>query len=137
MLVLDAFRGHLTTGAEKVLRDGGVDFAIILGGMTSALQPLDVMLNKPFKDCVREMYNQWMADDNPKTPTGQLCKLLLATVATWVPQFWRLLPDDMVVRAFKICSISNSLDGTEVDMLWDAASDKQLSSDESLNSLNE
>ncbi|KAH7978248.1 hypothetical protein HPB49_004910 [Dermacentor silvarum] len=136
MLVLDAFRGHLTAGVKQALRDGRTELAIIPGGMTSTLQPLDV-LNKPSKDWVRELYNQWMAGDNPKIPVGMQRRQPLATVATWVSQAWCSLPDDMVVQAFKKCCISNSLDGTEVDMLWDAASEQQLSSDESAGSLNE
>lgn len=58
-------------------------------------------------------------------------------MCTWVSQAWRSLPDEMVVRAFKKCSISNSLDDTEDDVLWDAASDKQSSSDESADSSDE
>lgn len=137
MLVLDAFRGHLTASVKQALRDGRTDLVVIPGGMTSTLQPLDVVLNKPFKDRVRELYNQWMAGDNPRTPTGRLRRPPLATVCTWVSQAWRSLPDEMVVRAFKKCSISNSLDGTEDDVLWDAASDKQSSSDESADSSDE
>ena len=35
------------------------ELAVIPGGLTSLLQPLDVSLNKPFEDEVRK---QWMAD---------------------------------------------------------------------------
>ena len=31
----------------------------IPGGLTSVLQPLDVCLNKPFKDRVRKMWSEW------------------------------------------------------------------------------
>jgi hypothetical protein len=51
--VLDAFKGHLTekvkTVASKLLN---TDLVITPGGMTSQLQVLDVVLNKPFKDYV-------------------------------------------------------------------------------------
>lgn len=134
MLVLDAFRGHLTTSVKEALRDGKTDLVVIPGGMTSTLQPLDVVLNKPFKDRVRAFYNDWMAGDNPRTPTGRLRRPPLATVCAWVSEAWRSLPEEMVVRAFKKCCISNALDGTEDDMLWEAASEKQSSSEESSDS---
>lgn len=46
----------------------------------------------------------------------------------------RSLPEEMVVHACEKCCISNALDGTENDMLWEAASAKQSSSEESSNS---
>ncbi|KAH8020465.1 hypothetical protein HPB51_001906 [Rhipicephalus microplus] len=49
MLVLDAFRGHLTDAVKHALGDGKTDLAVIPGDMTSTLQPLEVVLNKPFK----------------------------------------------------------------------------------------
>lgn len=134
MLVLDAFRGHLTASVKEALRDGKTDLVVIPGGMTSTLQPLDVVLNKPFKDRVRALYSEWMAGDNPRTPTGRLRRPPLATVSGWVSEAWRSLPEEMVVRAFKKCCISNALDGTEDDMLWEAASERQSSSEESSDS---
>lgn len=37
----------------------------------------------------------------------------------------------MVARAFRKCPISNALDGSKDDALWDADSDKQSPSDDS------
>ena len=44
----------------RKLRDEHDCLLIILGGCTSFLQPLDVSLNKPFKDCVRAQHTQWL-----------------------------------------------------------------------------
>lgn len=89
------------------------------------------MLNKPFKDRVRLEYQEWMSGDNPKTPTGRLQRPPLGTVCGWVLSAWRSLPDVMVQKAFKKCCISNSLDGTEDDALWEEASNKRSSSEDS------
>ncbi|KAH8018689.1 hypothetical protein HPB51_010516 [Rhipicephalus microplus] len=109
MLVLDAFCGHLTDTAKCALGDEKTDLVVIPGFMTSTLQPIDVVLNKPFKDRVWLEYQKWMSGDNPKTPTGHLQRPQLATVRGWVLSAWRSLPDSMVKNAFKKCSISNSL----------------------------
>lgn len=45
---------HLTTSTKNRLARINTDAAVIPGGLTSLVQPLDVCLNKPFKDCIRE-----------------------------------------------------------------------------------
>ncbi|KAH8040576.1 hypothetical protein HPB51_011404 [Rhipicephalus microplus] len=83
------------------------------GGMMSTLQPLVVVLNKPFKDRVRLEYQEWMSGDNLKTPMGSLQRPPLATACGWVLSAWRSLLDSMVENAFKKCCISNLLDGSQ------------------------
>ncbi|KAH8024605.1 hypothetical protein HPB51_026177 [Rhipicephalus microplus] len=100
-------------------------------GMTSTLALLEVVLNKPFKERVRLEYQKWMSSDNPKTPTGCLQRPPVATVCGWVLSVWCSLPDSMVENAFKKFSESNSLYGTEDNALWEAASYKLLSSEDS------
>ena len=38
--------------------------AVIPGGLTSVLQPLDVCLNKPFKDKLRSKWIDWMSTED-------------------------------------------------------------------------
>lgn len=88
-LVLCAFRGHLTVAVKEAVRDGSTDLVIILESMTSTLQLLDAVLNKPFKDHVREQDSEWLARDNPKTPADRLRRPPLATVCTRVSHAWK------------------------------------------------
>jgi len=62
MLVLDAFKGHLTDSVKYQLHKMKTELVVILGGMTSVLQPKDVSINKPFKDRLRQQYLTWIAD---------------------------------------------------------------------------
>ena len=59
LLVYDAFEAHLTESVKAAFVRENMNLAVIPGGLTSILQPLDVALNKPFKDGVRK---RWMAD---------------------------------------------------------------------------
>jgi len=36
-----------------------------------------------------------------------------------VKQSWEEIPEEMVKRSFKVCRISNALDGTEDDAIYD------------------
>ncbi len=49
-LVYDMFKAHLMESIKTALSKLNTDVAIIPGGLTSQLQPLDVSINKPFKD---------------------------------------------------------------------------------------
>lgn len=53
MLVWDSFRAHLSKPVCSTLRSINTECVVIPGGMTSMLQPLDVSINKPFKDRMR------------------------------------------------------------------------------------
>ena len=57
LLVWDSFSAHLTDTVKQQLRENKTATAVIPGGLTSLVQSLDVCLNKPFKDRLRE---KWM-----------------------------------------------------------------------------
>ena len=52
LLVWDSFRGHLMEAVKDLLARRNVDVAVIPGGLTPVLQPLDKCINKPFKNKV-------------------------------------------------------------------------------------
>lgn len=109
MLVLDSFRGHITERVKRAVANADCQLAIIPGGLTPVLQPLDVALNKPFKDRVAALYKDWMdQDDKPQTPTGRVRRAPLSTVAQWVSDAWYGLPDSMVREAFVKCAITTA-----------------------------
>lgn len=61
MMVYDSFRGHLEESVKKKFHENGIDLAVIPGGLTSICQPLDVAINKPFKDNLRKEWHLWMS----------------------------------------------------------------------------
>jgi hypothetical protein len=62
MLVLDSSKGHLTQQIKEEMRKANTDPVVIPGGMTSLLQVLDVVVNKPFKDHLRQLYSDWLLE---------------------------------------------------------------------------
>ena len=54
-MVFDSFRGHLTDMVKETFRKNEIDIAVIPGGLTSKLQPLDVMINHSFKAKVSKL----------------------------------------------------------------------------------
>jgi len=53
---MDSFEGHLTDIVKNKCAVNNIHKAIIPGGLTSIVQPLDVSINKPFKDRLKEKW---------------------------------------------------------------------------------
>ena len=43
----------------------------------------------------------------------------LNTICSWIKDVWEELDPEIIIRAFKKCCISNALDGSEDDVLWE------------------
>jgi hypothetical protein len=125
MLVLDSFRGHITNEVKRKIKSLKSDLVIIPGGLTSILQVLDVVINKPFKDSLRKLYEDWLINGNHTlTKRGNLKKPTVTNLCQWILQAWEDINPNTIIREFKKCSISNFLDGTEDDMLWAPIADE-------------
>ena len=119
MLVLDSFRGHLVDDVKRELSEGKTDLVIIPGGLTSILQLLDVSISKPFKDNIRQVYGDWVTNGNKeKTPSRKVRHPSLELKCSWMIQSWTLITRDIISKSFKKTGISNALDGSENDILW-------------------
>ena len=60
LLVWELFQGILADPVKQALHQNNTNIAVIPGGLTSIPQPLDLCLNKPFKDHMREGWMTWM-----------------------------------------------------------------------------
>jgi DDE superfamily endonuclease len=78
ILILDEFSGHLTGAVRDAIIASGAFVVYIPGGYTWRLQVMDVGINKPFKDKVRDAYDDWyMAGNFQNKPQRQ-------DVASWI-----------------------------------------------------
>ena len=128
LLVWDQFRAHLTDRVKLRTKNGhNTDVAVIPGGLTSILQPLDVSVNHPFKSHLRGQWSAWMASGAPqRTAAGNLKRPPLPTVVQWVKNAWDSIDAKIIQKSFKKCCISNNMDGTEDDCLWNDKDDEDM-----------
>jgi hypothetical protein len=117
-LVLDAFHGHLPEELKVKLESKNCDLVVTPDGMTSQLKPLDVSVNKPFKDYLRKEYEAWLLSENlPLVPSGKINRASASKLAKWVLATWKKIAGKTVEQSFKKCGITNTLDSTEEDIL--------------------
>jgi len=120
MLVVDAFKVHLTDSMKNQLCKMNTELVVMPGGMTSVLQPMDVTINTPFKDRLRQEYLTWISDPARElTETGKIKRAASSEVARWVLAAWKAIPESNIIRSFKKCCISNAFDRSEDDILWE------------------
>jgi hypothetical protein len=116
MLVLDSFCGHMKERVKaKVNKDSNL--VVIPGGMT-ILQPLDVVINWPFKVTFWQLYNQWMTTmKHELRPSGITKHTTSPTVCEWILAAWCSISPEIVKKSFKVIGISNEMDGSKDFMI--------------------
>lgn len=132
MLIYDSFKGHLEASVKGKFRENNIDLAVIPGGLTSICQPLDVAINKPFKDNLRKEWHLWMASGGAgQTANGNLRRAKISDVCGWVKRSWDKISDDIIIESFRKCGITDSLvnpneDGEESEINEESESDEEL-----------
>ncbi|CAI2192016.1 2000_t:CDS:1 [Funneliformis geosporum] len=105
-LVLDSFEGHKTEFIKEKCKQMNIDLAIIPGGLTSLVQPLDVCLNEPFKDRMRKKWQNWMANKEYSfTKGGNLQRPGYDLICKWILEVWDDISIETVCNSFKKCKI--------------------------------
>ncbi|CAI7911515.1 unnamed protein product [Closterium sp. NIES-54] len=97
LVVLNSYRGHLTEAVGQTMRMFRLSRAVIPGGCTPLVQPLDVSINRAFK-----------------------CGLVLR----WIDESWEAIPEELVKKAFITCGISTPIDGNEDHLILAHMRDK-------------
>jgi hypothetical protein len=111
LLVYDSFRGHLEESIKEKFHKSNVNLAVIPGGLTSICQPLDVAINKPFKDNIRKEWHLWMANGGAGTTSGgNLKRARYGDVCNWVKHAWENISNETITNSFVTCNIVDSLD---------------------------
>ena len=72
------------------------------------------------KDVLEKMPRKMLEGEKTFTAGGNMQAASLPVVAEWVKSSWNEVGNDMVERSFKKCGISNAMNGTEDDLIYDA-----------------
>jgi len=63
------------------------------------------------------------------TETGKIKRVAPSEVTRSVSAAWKAIPESIIGRSFKKCCISNALDGSEDDIVWEDDVDDKDDSD--------
>ena len=129
LLIFDSFSAHIDEDVRSTFRnEHKTTTAVIPGGLTKKLQPLDISVNRSFKNHVRAEWEKWMSEGiHTFTQTGKMRRATHAEVCDWVVRAWRALKVTSITNGFRKAGITG---GAE-----DGASDESnISDDEQMES---
>ena len=116
ILVADVHQAQQADGVKALLKKKNIELFNVPPGCTSRVQPLDISVNKPFKDVVRQQFEKHLEENLQRYTEGKIrASERRVLVTKWVGKAWTKVGSnrDMVVRSFKKCGISLSLHGSK------------------------
>ena len=105
-LLMDSFSGHKTNSLLAILNNTNnatnlnlKGYSIIPPGTTSKFQPLDVGVNKPFKDILRRKWNNWMETGNT-TARGNYKSASVSLLLQWIVEAWDEISTLTIINSY-------------------------------------
>ena len=102
---MDSAKSHLGDEVEQAFTDVNSSIKIIHGGMTPLLQFLDTHVNKPFKDSMKEKWEDWIVNGEAEfTEKGNRKRASYQLVAEWADDTWKkVATDELIIKGFRQC----------------------------------
>ena len=82
---MDEFKVHKIGDCVQNIQKSGTEVEFVHPGYTSLLQPLDVSINKPFKDVMMVQFEEFLTNN----PNGT--KITRKVVAVWIANAWETI----------------------------------------------
>ena len=98
-LIWDSCSGH----KAELLNDklSTIEHTYIPPGTTANCQPLDVGLNKPFKDRLKEKWNNWARNQMGLTKNGSWKSASIEQLLNWIKEAWGEISTSAILNSFK------------------------------------
>ena len=106
---MDQYGTHVRDEIVNYLRDQyGTECFWIPKRLTSVLQPLDVVMNAPFKAYMRQQWSRWFADPvkHLYTRAGNRKPPSYSEIVKFVSDAVQELNSDTVKKSFRVCGIA-------------------------------
>jgi len=118
VLVLDQARIHCAQEVIELMNQKPqTSHFLVPSGCTFLLQPLDVGVNKPFKDRLRKRFDYWFKNegskDENKTPAGYFKPPPSSKLVRWMVEEFDAIPQEIIQKSFKSCGLGLNLDHSE------------------------
>ena len=84
LLMLDSYRCHTLASVREAIQASGVELVVIPGGCTCLCQPVDVGINKPFKNYMQEKWVYHLISRRHEAVNGKIPAPTREELVQWV-----------------------------------------------------
>lgn len=106
-LILDKATSHLTPKVLEAFNNNNQYLSFIPAGLTLFIQPLDVVINKPFKDALRKKYIEYSSISHNINAKISREKMIEFICDTWYDP--SIITTEMIIKSFQCTGIIYSL----------------------------
>jgi transposase-like protein len=133
LLIYDSHRSHLTPEVKKIVEKYS-QLAVIPGGLTKKLQPLDLSANKSFKSKMRNKWEKWMVEGiHTFTKSGKMRRASYVDVCNWIVDSWKEVTPECIKNGFRRGKLHDyDSHSSSLSNEFDIDNDSSDSSDEEL-----
>lgn len=110
LLFWDSASTHRAIAMRSFLSSRRIDQVVIPAGMTSYLQSLDIAINKPFKDSIREEINDYIEHRMQRNERGNFVKPSVEELCRWVRNAWDGISTETLWRALTLGYVGRDVD---------------------------
>ena len=114
LLLVDNYKSHMTEESKKIVEETcNSELIFIPAGCTPLVQPMDVSVNRPFKQRMRDLWVEWFATHTLRTVHGNPKQPSRQDVINWVSAAWDSIKSDTIKDSFLLCGITAAVDGSD------------------------
>uniref|UniRef100_A0A8C7QPE1 DDE-1 domain-containing protein n=1 Tax=Oncorhynchus mykiss TaxID=8022 RepID=A0A8C7QPE1_ONCMY len=125
LLVLDSMRVHITDSVKEAIKRTNSIPAVIPGGTTKYLQPLDISVNRAFKVALRVQWEAWMTSGEKSfTKTGRMRRATYGQVCQWILTAWSIVKKSTIINGFRKAGLLRVVKGSSAGNLPPDESDE-------------
>lgn len=130
LLVLDSMRAHITDLVKEAIKKTNSIPAVIPGGTTKYLQPLDISVNRAFKVALRVQWEAWMTSGEKSfTKTGRMRRATYGQVCQWVLTAWSIVKKSTIINGFRKAGLLRVEEGSAGDLPPDESDESDNEND--------
>jgi hypothetical protein len=98
---MDSCCAHITDDTKRLVSKYS-KLAIIPGGLTKKIQPMDLSVNKSFKSKLRSTWQRWMMTGvKDYTESGKIKRVSYEEISRWILGSWQAVTVTSVKNGFK------------------------------------
>lgn len=119
LVIFDKFTGQGTENLLKLLEENHIYFVMVPANCTDRLQPMDISVNKPAKNFLRQQFQEWYADKicnqlsqkEGMSPVDLRLSIVKPLGAQWMIKLYDYLKSkpDIIKNGFRGAGISDYL----------------------------